>query len=757
MEMGVPNAKNEDHQYASNIPGDQPPNNLQHPNPMYPSHTQDDTDPVHQQNSQDPNPMYSSHTQDDTAPMHQQNTQYHNQMYTIHTQDDTDLMYQQHTEDPTMMYTSHTQDDTDSMYRQNTQDPNPMYTLHTQDDTDPMYQQNSQDPNPTYTSHTQDDTDPMYQQHTQYHNTEPASRSASSEGNSFNRPSAGRYMANRETSVKTAYSDDDPYIQPYATYRGEEADRDDSEINPTRHSRQTEAHSPASVSEDSNVQGTHPPQITGRPRPMHVQNPPHLRIIPQQPPYGWACRKEGIVALTAVLLVASTIAGIIAAPVSIFKMNISGFGTTYTFGYPFVDTTYTIAQPAVDTTHTTGHPSVDTSYTTAHPAVDSTYTNGHPAVDSTYTTGHPAMDTTYTTAHPAMDSTYTTVQPAVDINYTTAHPAMDTTYTTVYPAMDTTYTIAHPAMDTTYTTAHPAMDTTYTTAQLAYTTPFVHTEGVRLKSEKVTFISNGFDWTQSFCGIAFGVAVSADNEIFLPDSVYQQVKVFNMEGVLLRVFPTVVPGKIKSNIRMSPVDVTIDESGYLWVVGSETGWPSKLVYVVKYSHKGRPISSFHIPSSSTRPTIAVSNNNILLSARPKLVHIFSTDGRLHRAFQSFDRRYSNYITSDSKGHIIVAVWNGKIRVYNRDGRLLLQFSGGGSEKVEPYSLKAIRTNSLDQIAVANFKKHRVDMFTSRGEFIRTVVNTPRPTGIAIGPEGQLVVTNDYNSTVTIFPRQTVIP
>ncbi|XP_078692956.1 uncharacterized protein LOC144922782 [Branchiostoma floridae x Branchiostoma belcheri] len=536
---------------------------------------------------------------------------------------------------------------------------------------------------------------------------EPASLSLSSEDNVFNRPSAGRSMTNNETSVKTAYSDDDPYIQPYATYRGEEGDRDDSETNPTR---QTEAHTPTSVGGDSNIQGTH------------------------NPPVKLCELVENLVERSKGLSVGTS-------------WPISAFGTTYTTGYPVVDTTYTIAPPAVDT-----------SYTTTQPVVNSTYTTGHPAVDTTHPTGHSAVDTTYTTPEPAVDTTYTTSHPVVDTTYTTSHPAVDTTYTTGQPAVDTTYTTGHPVVDTTYTTGHPVVDTTYTTGQPAYTTPFPHTEGVRLKSEKVTFISNGFDCTRSVCGIAFGVAVSADNEIYLPDPVYKQVKVFNMDGVFLRVFPTTVPGKSKSKMQMSPVDVTIDESGYLWVVGSETGWStSKFVYVVKYSPKGRPLSSFNITSPSYRPTIAVSNNNILLSARPKLVHIFSPVGRLYRAFQSFDDRYMNYITSDNKGHIIVALWNGKIRVYNRYGRRLLQFSGGGLEKEEPHSLSAICTNSLDQIIVANKRKNRVDMFTSRGEFIRTVVNTPRPCGIAIGPEGQLVVTNDHNCTVTIFPRQTVFP
>ncbi|KAI8506561.1 hypothetical protein Bbelb_159880 [Branchiostoma belcheri] len=471
MEMRVPNAQNEDHQYASNIPGDQHPNSLQHPNPMYPQntldtipmyslHTQDDTDFMYPQNTQNPNLMYISHTQDDTDPINQQNTQDPNPMYTSHTQDDRDPMYPQNTQDPNLMYISHTQDDTDPTNQQNTQDPNPMYTLHTQDDTDHIYQQNTQDPNPMYApSDLNADLD--YPENAadliQPYRPEPASLPASSEDNVFNRPSAGRSMTNNETSVKTAYSDDDPYIQPYATYRGEEGDRDDSETNPTR---QTEAHTPASVSEDSNIQGTHNPPGTGRPQTMHVQNPTYLGNVPQQPPSVWTCRKVAIIAVIAALLVASTIGGIIAAFIStaasssIFKMAAcDSYGVSSC--KPIPTATFTSGRPAVNTTYTTGYPAVDTTNTTSQPAVDTTNTTGYPAVDTTNTTSQPAVDTAYTTGHPAVDSTYTTGYPAVVTTYTTAYPAVDTTYTTGHPAVVTTYTTGHPAVDTTYTMSCP--------------------------------------------------------------------------------------------------------------------------------------------------------------------------------------------------------------------------------------------------------------------------------------------------------------
>eukprot|EP00058_Branchiostoma_floridae_P022614 XP_002608104.1 hypothetical protein BRAFLDRAFT_91418 [Branchiostoma floridae] len=63
-------------------------------------------------------------------------------------------------------------------------------------------------------------------------------------------------------------------------------------------------------------------------------------------------------------------------------------------------------------------------------------------------------------------------------------------------------------------------------------------------------------------------------------------------------------------------------------------------------------------------------------------------------------------------------------------------------------------NSWGHILVAYPLTQRVDMFTSQGDFVRTVVKTPLPTRIAIGPRGHLVVTNIFDNTVTVFPPQT---
>ncbi|KAI8514768.1 hypothetical protein Bbelb_073590 [Branchiostoma belcheri] len=195
---------------------------------------------------------------------------------------------------------------------------------------------------------------------------------------------------------------------------------------------------------------------------------------------------------------------------------------------------------------------------------------------------------------------------------------------------------------------------------------------------------------------AYGVAVSADNEIFVTTS--DGVRVFSINGIYLRHFPTALPGE---NVFILAYDVAIGiEPGHLWIVGAilESGAREGYVQVVKYSRSGQAMKKFDV--SSTRPfhppviAIDVANNKIIVG-QGKTVKMYDPDGSLYRSFK------------------VLSADNGN---------------------------------------------NRVDMFTSRGKFIRTFANIKDPSGIAMGPDGEMVVTSaEMESTVTIFPRHMVLP
>ncbi|XP_035659417.1 tripartite motif-containing protein 3-like [Branchiostoma floridae] len=228
-----------------------------------------------------------------------------------------------------------------------------------------------------------------------------------------------------------------------------------------------------------------------------------------------------------------------------------------------------------------------------------------------------------------------------------------------------------------------------------------------------------------------GVVVSPGNEIFVADKNNRRVQVHSTEGVYLRHFPTVVPGT--GDKDMEPHDVCMDGNDTLWVVGrGETS-----DHVVQYSTDGTAMAGFGLKKGHHFRFIAVDmrTNHILVTDADKgEVQVFRPDGSLVRTVRHprGEMKGPGYVTVDGKGNILVSEWGThSVYVYDESGKFLFH---------------------LGHILVADYGNERVQIFTRHGEFVRTVRTGPEPEGLAVGPEGQLVVTGWFNHTVTVFPN-----
>ncbi|KAI8514766.1 hypothetical protein Bbelb_073570 [Branchiostoma belcheri] len=272
-------------------------------------------------------------------------------------------------------------------------------------------------------------------------------------------------------------------------------------------------------------------------------------------------------------------------------------------------------------------------------------------------------------------------------------------------------------------------------------------------------ITIGGDGKEPIMTVAYGVAVSADNEIFVTTS--DGVRVFSINGIYLRHFHMALPGE---NVFILAYDVAIGiEPGHLWVVGAilESGAREGHVKVVKYSRSGQAIRKFVV--SSTRPfhppviAIDVRNNKIVVG-QGKTVKMFDPDGSLYRSFKVLSGSEGGIggVISDSEGNILLTVTGAykAVKAYSHSGVKIFEFAGRGKDQMN----YGICLDKFGNIIVADNENHRVDMFTSRGKFIRTFANIKDPSGIAMGPDGEMVVTSaEMESTVTIFPRHMVLP
>ncbi|KAI8493414.1 hypothetical protein Bbelb_288110 [Branchiostoma belcheri] len=285
-----------------------------------------------------------------------------------------------------------------------------------------------------------------------------------------------------------------------------------------------------------------------------------------------------------------------------------------------------------------------------------------------------------------------------------------------------------------------------------------------VKPKKITFGGMGKEpgkFERTYFVYGFGVAVSADNEIIVTDPDNKRVQVFSTNGTYLRLFPIVVPGE---SMAMFPYSVALDvEPGYLWVLGKGhyEPWKHHIGYkghVVQYSKNGQPIKKFDVSLSPYYHVIAMDvRNNKVIMGNSRTITMFDPNGS--RFWSSKVRTVYGIggVISDKEGNILLTDGDRTVLKYNQSGVKIFEFGRYGKAKGQLDSPKGICLDSSGHIIVANTGNNRVDMFTSTGEFVRTIADIKGPWGVALGPCGELVVTSSYTESVTIIPRHIVRP
>ncbi|KAI8507630.1 hypothetical protein Bbelb_150100 [Branchiostoma belcheri] len=297
------------------------------------------------------------------------------------------------------------------------------------------------------------------------------------------------------------------------------------------------------------------------------------------------------------------------------------------------------------------------------------------------------------------------------------------------------------------------VDTSYTTTtQTESCSSFPTLPAVTIKAkigdrklEKITFGGEGTEPGKFRAN--YGVAVSADSEVFVADYLNKRVQVFSMNGTYLRLFPTVLPGEDR---LMYPCSIG-QEPGYLWVVVRRYVYRRGVGHVVQYSKNGQPMKKFdvHFISDSSSPVITIdARHDKVIVGEGDTIMMFHPNGSFCRRFK-LPKTPGTWmemrgVATDREGNILLTDYAG-VKVYSHSGVKILEIG-------IRFPL-GVCVDSLGRIIVARRDDNRVDMFTRRGEFIRTVgADIEEPWAIAMGPGGQLVVTSKLSNTVTIFPR-----
>ncbi|XP_078584374.1 E3 ubiquitin-protein ligase TRIM32-like [Branchiostoma floridae x Branchiostoma japonicum] len=269
-----------------------------------------------------------------------------------------------------------------------------------------------------------------------------------------------------------------------------------------------------------------------------------------------------------------------------------------------------------------------------------------------------------------------------------------------------------------------------------------------------------------------GVTVSDEGEIFVADRDNRRIQVFTLQETFVRQFPTVMSGEEEmyphdmamdgegktGEEEMYPHDVAMDGEGNLWVVGETRS----AEFAVRYNKHGRVLRRIDLQKTMCFRGVAVDTrrNHILITTTGDNPHgevlVFRPDGTLVTVLavgqqQGIKRPW--YITVNGEGNIVLSDCdNHCVYVYKEDGQCLFQFGGSGSGEGQLDRPRGICTDRAGNIIVADSGNNRVEMFDKTAKFLKHITtDMVKPYAVAMAPQGQLVVTNYHNNTVSIFP------
>ncbi|XP_019614384.1 PREDICTED: uncharacterized protein LOC109462295 [Branchiostoma belcheri] len=266
-----------------------------------------------------------------------------------------------------------------------------------------------------------------------------------------------------------------------------------------------------------------------------------------------------------------------------------------------------------------------------------------------------------------------------------------------------------------------------------------------------------------FCG-PNGVVVSPRNEIFVTDKHNRRVQVFSMKGAYLRQFPTVVSENQLDT--MKPECIAIDADCHLWVVGKNN---SSYAYVVQYTktgHRTRTIQPSFPNNTFHGVAVNAHRKHVIVAETWKYydtIKVLLFNGTVVRTFGKFNRYMPIRIATDTQGNILVSDWDRgpHVRVYNETGQYLFSIGRKGQDSpfwpvVSPVAGMCV--DKLGQFIIAFGDDGScalfscVELYSPRGEHVRPIAtNLTSAYGVAVGPDGQLVVASWSDDMVVVLP------
>ncbi|XP_078689558.1 uncharacterized protein LOC144920946 [Branchiostoma floridae x Branchiostoma belcheri] len=191
------------------------------------------------------------------------------------------------------------------------------------------------------------------------------------------------------------------------------------------------------------------------------------------------------------------------------------------------------------------------------------------------------------------------------------------------------------------------------------------------------------------------------------------------------------------------------------------GYPASPDSLVQLDREGHSKAKFDLPDNVPRGVhrgmaVGLRINHVYVTWSNGYsggVQAFQPDGKVVWGVGPQQRMKAPiHVAVDGEGNILVSDFDTHhIYVYDNAGQYVRKFGGPGLRGGYLNRPQGICADSSGHILVVDSSNQRVVVYTGRGRYVRHIaVRARSPTGVAVGPGGQLVVIN--KNTITVFPR-----
>ena len=258
----------------------------------------------------------------------------------------------------------------------------------------------------------------------------------------------------------------------------------------------------------------------------------------------------------------------------------------------------------------------------------------------------------------------------------------------------------------------------------------------------------------------WGVAVNASMEVVITEWGGHCVSVFSPTGERLRSFGTIGSGQGQFN---RPAGVAVDGDNNILVVDCYNH------RIQKFTSDGRFLAAIGTRGSGPLQfswprgiTVNRSNNKVYVADRSNnRVQVLNSDLTFSDIWQGNDNVHFNLpsdITCDRSGNVYVADYrNHRIHIFTGEGKFQSTLGWRGSGKGELDGPRGVTVDASDNVYVAEDGNNRVSVFTSDGQFVTSFGwkgaeegEFDIPTGMAVDISGVLYVCDYRNNRVQLF-------